>query len=142
MLRCYFEQRPPSGVLIFQRWHYVRIYPEQVFTSRYEFCQNNLPFHRSSGKTKKKYMCVSGFPPRPTLFFHSDPKVFIGNTKNEILSKATYPTCGPLLLVLPLSLPYFLSVLKLLAENTSFHYIPQANNPSDVFLDNSRENNK
>ena len=42
----------------------------------------------------KKKICV--FPvTRPTLFFPSDPKVFIGiPKKNEILSCATYPICG------------------------------------------------
>ena len=40
----------------------------------------------------KKNICV--FPvTRPTLIFPSDPKVFIGIPKNEILSNATYPIC-------------------------------------------------
>ena len=58
---------------------------------------------------RPKKVCVSGFLTYP--IFSSDPKDFIGiPKKNEILSHATYPNCGHLLLDLPLSLSYFSSV--------------------------------
>ena len=47
----------------------------------------HFPIPESLGQ-KKRNMCVS-----PTLIFPSDPKVFIGIPKNEILSYATYPIC-------------------------------------------------
>ena len=54
---------------------------------------------------RPKKICV--FPVTgPTLIFPSDPKVFIGIKKNEILSYATYPICGHFSLVLPLLLSY------------------------------------
>ena len=111
-----------------------------IVSYSYVICSGSITSVGEERAKAKKNIPVS----RPTLIFPSDPKVFIGIPKDEIQSNATHPICGHLVLVLPLSLSYFSSVLKKATglNRPFFHYTLQANNASAVFLVKIRENIK
>ena len=93
------------------------------------YCMFSLYFDLGQQKIN---VCL--FPTYPN-FFPATLKFLLVFQKNEMLSHSTYPTCGHFLLVLPLSLSYFSSVLLVTGPNRPLFIIYLwEKNASVVFL--------